>query len=362
MPVIIFFLVILGIMYLLRFIASTIDRKNDCNSKFKNNSSQKDVSAETVNNFSVAENKPAEIIEYIVRVDGIVYGKYDSFEDAKQRLYSVASDYYSAIIQKKTNSDIQVVFSKDGQKKHNTVQPANAVGSRNSVPPSASYQASDLTITNNLLASADPRVKEIYNYLVGRGVKRLVHFTPAKNLQSILTKGIIPRANLNSESAMFLDSQRLENMRDCSCFSFSFPNYKMFYKYQKLTNQSFVVLFIDISYLLTVKYENLYFLPSNAASGRYAGRCNEMHGLNAVQAQFALTGRDKGIPDSFTTNPQAEILIRSVVPPSFIKEIHFKTRSDFMSFGSNIPNRYNTSVSNTYFSYRSDYQNWTFYS
>jgi hypothetical protein len=64
-----------------------------------------------------------------------------------------------------------------------------------------------------------------------RGIQHLTHFTKLQNLDSILKGGIIPRQELERRSLEFAfsDQSRVDGETDASCFSITFPNYKMFY-------------------------------------------------------------------------------------------------------------------------------------
>lgn len=79
----------------------------------------------------------------------------------------------------------------------------------------------------------------IENILRERQIQYLCHFTRLENLESILTHGLIPRADLyNAEfnpnpslpiHSIFNDRHRIDGKPNANCLSISFPNSSMFY-------------------------------------------------------------------------------------------------------------------------------------
>lgn len=256
---------------------------------------------------------------FIVRIDGILYGKFSSLEDAKQKIGTVASDYKKASIQKKSGTKVEEVYC---------------------------YYRS--------------KSEEIYDYLIKRGVEYLVHFTPVSNLQSILRYGIVPRAFLKNGTFTYLDEVRLDNKLDYSCFSISFPNYKMFYSYWNGSRRKFAVMLIDIGIIRNIPIDKMIFVPSNAAKKEYSYRLSSMTGLDAVKAQFSETRgkRASNLPSYYPTDPQAEVLLGVKVPPSAIREIHFNDKEAFIQTRQIIPGTIKAVFPSMYYSARVDYKQW----
>ena len=91
---------------------------------------------------------------------------------------------------------------------------------------------------------------QIRDYLVSRGVRYLVHFTRLSNLASILNHGLIPVSMQQASGIKSTanDAVRAEEMRDCTSFSVEFPNYILFWYYQKaFPNATWVILQLDIN-------------------------------------------------------------------------------------------------------------------
>lgn len=179
-------------------------------------------------------------------------------------------------------------------------------------------------------------MREIVSYLKGRGVKHLVHFTPISNLEGIRCRGIVPRIELEEcGDAEFkaLDDLRLDRGKYMSCFSLSFPNYLMMYRYRKLLEKEgddIAVLFIEIDCLARLSVDQVLFYPSNAASHE----CREIEegdlmGMEAVRRMFRERGQTRlgyevsraelGLPTYLTTDPQAEVQIAAIIPWSDVR-------------------------------------------
>lgn len=196
-------------------------------------------------------------------------------------------------------------------------------------------------------------MREIVSYLRGRKVEHLVHFTPISNLEGIRRRGIVPRTELEEcGDAEFkaLDDLRLDSGKHMSCFSLSFPNYLMMYRYRKLLEKEgddIAVLFIGIDCLARLSVDQVLFYPSNAASHE----CREIEegdlmGVEAVRRMFSEKGQTRlgyevsraelGLPTYLTTDPQAEVQIAATIPWSdvcFVAVRGFEKREELRRLG-----------------------------
>ena len=196
-------------------------------------------------------------------------------------------------------------------------------------------------------------MRGIVSYLKERGVEHLVHFTPISNLEGIRRRGIVPRLELEKcGDAEFkaLDDMRLDSGKHMSCFSLSFPNYLMMYRYRKLLEQEgddIAILFIGLRCLDRLSMDQVLFYPSNAASHE----CREMEecdlmGVEAVCRMFDERGetrsgheffrKELGIPTYLTTDPQAEVQIAATIPWSdvcFVAVKGFEKREELRRQG-----------------------------
>lgn len=177
-------------------------------------------------------------------------------------------------------------------------------------------------------------MQEIINYLANRGVEYLVHFTPVENLYTIQQYGIVPRSELerSGEDFVALDDVRHDG-KDRSCFTISFPNYTMMYRYRKEQNKyrsDVAVLFIPIEELNNFSNDQVLFYSTNAASNTSVEQrksCSEK--LKAVENLFGKSAWTKShqnfyreganLPSYFTTDPQAEVQIAGTIPWSAVR-------------------------------------------
>lgn len=199
-----------------------------------------------------------------------------------------------------------------------------------------------------------------------RGIVELVHFTHAENLPTIAKFGLVSREELEKRGIRyyFNDQSRLEGMRNAICLSISFPNYRMFYKYRG-QSKIFVVLSISVELLWNLQ---CLFCPTNAASNLcrlLLSSPETLTGLPALKRMFAenilplqIRRADLGIPDYYTTDPQAEVLCLEPIPPTYIKKIYHNGCPDIEN---KVPLAWRSLIvrRDEYFAPRKDYQFWS---
>ena len=150
-----------------------------------------------------------------------------------------------------------------------------------------------------------------------RGITRLCHFTPSRNLGHIAEDraGILASKHLwEDEKAVFnpTDLKRLDGYPDYVCCSIQYPNAWYFRKARSREPlfRDWVILLIKPHYLW---YAGAKFCPCNAAA-EYGRLVDE--GAEAFEALFADTvegthtyRRDRRHPTFLPTDEQAEVLI-----------------------------------------------------
>lgn len=157
-------------------------------------------------------------------------------------------------------------------------------------------------------------------------VEYLLHFTPLENLPGIMQNGICPRNMI--DNATVTDDYRLDNQTDTSSFSISFPNYKMlWHKKKTMPDTIFIILVIDIDVMLGIEKRKMAFCVHNAARNDVKDRSFDERSLIGNIGSMFRDNKDRvreiyNLPKNYPTDPQAEVLIKDVVPPIFIKEIH----------------------------------------
>jgi hypothetical protein len=172
---------------------------------------------------------------------------------------------------------------------------------------------------------------EIKRVISARKIKHLIHFTRLENVVGIFNHGLLSRAecqklNLGSVNS---DEFRLDSLETRTCLSISFPNYKMLYsKTNALTSPEYCLLFIRPRVL----YKNhCLFSPGNAASASFkdaalGGGWNGIALEKMFNEIYDIRSRS-GIPDSYPTDPQAEVLLEGRILPCEIFAIHVRTSS-----------------------------------
>ena len=159
-----------------------------------------------------------------------------------------------------------------------------------------------------------------------RGISRLCHFTPSRNLAHILRGevGILPSSCLSKdERAVFnpTDVKRLDGHPGHVCCSVEYPNGWYFRKArsQEKLFMDWVVLCLDPALLLR---DGVEFCPRNAATG-YGSLLKEgvegfkaMYAPSVVGAKGTTYTRSTNRLSAVPTDEQAEVLIPDAIPIS----------------------------------------------
>jgi len=162
-----------------------------------------------------------------------------------------------------------------------------------------------------------------------RGIQYLVHFTQFGNLPSIVTHGLLSRADLLARGfgAFASASHRLDEEYEAISVSISAINNAMFKAKQKTcVRTNWVVLLLDPSILWT---HNCRFCSRNAAKQTMMGHRGRLDGpwgfrqmfldeTSHPQFQGASYRTETGIPDCLTTHPDAEVQVFGPIPPESI--------------------------------------------
>ncbi len=168
-----------------------------------------------------------------------------------------------------------------------------------------------------------------------RGIDNLIHFTRLENMEKILNKGLLSRKDLelwNKESLpIFNDEKRLDGWKNAICLSISFPNYKMFYKYRDKKPEKWAVILLKPDILWEL--DCAFFNDNAARTEEKLKPLPERKKLCCLRSMFEDHPKVQraclGIPNSFTTSPQAEVLVFDVISASYISEIHIEKDDHF---------------------------------
>jgi len=194
--------------------------------------------------------------------------------------------------------------------------------------------------------------------LKNRNIQNLVHFTPLSNLESILNNGFFSRNSLDffGYNFSYTDEYRIDNKLDFICNSITFPNYKMFYSKRKDDPScKWAILSID-SEILINKFDTEFYRFNASSSDESKCRFDPCSNY-ALEDMFYPEDRDSDLPSNYTTNPQAEVLIKNYIDKSYIKCIDtLEFDSNVNSLAKNFNVDYNPK--SNLFTYRKDYKRW----
>ena len=212
------------------------------------------------------------------------------------------------------------------------------------------------------------RSEQIKNSCTERGIETLVHFTRFENLESILKKGFLSREELekwdSTNQPVFNDSQRIDQCPDSISLSISFPNYKMFYHYRQKNSAKWAVILLKPDILWEM---DCAFCEDNAA--RSIVRFIPLYKRKEFESYCSMFGDhpenkrcNLGIPDFYTTSPQAEVLEFNPIPAEYITEIHFEDIETFNSWmklhGEKQPDEHLFKYEEQFFKPRMDHSKW----
>ena len=197
-----------------------------------------------------------------------------------------------------------------------------------------------------------------------RGIKILVHFTRIENLPSISKRGLLTRKNLDDQSFKysFNDDTRRDNVTNSLSLSITFPNYKMFYKYRKNSEDNLAIILLDAEKVLA----NLpcVFNYTNASSNEIKDVPKEKRmTLDAFEKMFyepdGSSRKLRNLKANETTDPQAEILCLEDIPLKYFVGIVFKNSAQAKENQKLFPNISMKVDDDYYFAPRQDYKFWT---
>ena len=175
--------------------------------------------------------------------------------------------------------------------------------------------------------------KELKDFCEERNIHELVHFIRCGTLPSILRYGLITHSILRNARHVVEDKNRADHKNDHVCMSIEFPNYKLFYKRRKerIPSESWCIVTASKSLIWE---RSCIFYPVNAAKENGAHGQKGVGGLMAMYTEKSEDiERSSKIKESYTTNPQAEILIPDSIPAEMISKVYFQSETDLDHFG-----------------------------
>lgn len=191
--------------------------------------------------------------------------------------------------------------------------------------------------------------EQFKQFIQEREIDCLIHFTPTKNLYSILEhKNLMSRAKLESldieqfdilDYVQFTDEIRYDDKNYIN-LSISFPNTFLFSKFQARTKDDLTirwcVLKINPIYLYA---QDTFFSVTNAASSaakRQYGISGDIEKLKMLYSNELRINTFNGtrpltrqnLHSKYPTDVQAEVLVKDEISIDFVNEICFSNEDD----------------------------------
>jgi len=194
--------------------------------------------------------------------------------------------------------------------------------------------------------------KEFQKVITDRGIGQLVHFTPTINLYSILeqgkllSRGLLERLNIEQTDILdyiqFTDAIRYDDKSYIN-LSIQHPNSYLFNRFMEKTENlphiTWCALKIDVKYIYQ---RDTLFSITNAANShnkRFVGVTGDFAKFNlmfcpSLQVITSYSNRTltrNNLPDKYSTDEQAEVLVKDEIPFSDVKEVCFKNKDELAS-------------------------------
>ena len=207
---------------------------------------------------------------------------------------------------------------------------------------------------------------KIKEFLKNKNIVSIFHFTKLSNLESILKYGILSRKKLEEENIpyVFNDNERYDCMKMATCCSISFPNYKLFYRFQQIyNNDNWVVIELSPNILVDLL---CVFCKTNAAkkviTETNINSFREILNIKYLEELFKNTDDANReilqIPNNYPTDPQAEVLVLNSIDVKYINKIYCKNIEIIKKYRNNYA-EYNFEIKMDLFGPRMDYQYWS---
>lgn len=190
--------------------------------------------------------------------------------------------------------------------------------------------------------SLKPNHNEFQLEIDERKINDLIHFTPTRNLFSILENNeLMSRAKLENldieqfdilDYVQFTDDVRYDDKNYIN-LSISGPNTFLFSKFRQKTEDDFTINWCVLKINPKHIYDNkTLFAVTNAASKAakgigITGDIEKFKMLFAQKIPIPYGTRDN-IADKYPTNVQAEILVRDIIPSDSITEVCFENEEN----------------------------------
>lgn len=201
----------------------------------------------------------------------------------------------------------------------------------------------------------------IEQIVVARGINTLFHFTQIENLDPILLHGLMTKTEVErAEFVAFENDQDRNDQTDAVCTTISWPNYKMWHPLKENDlGTDWVLIALNASVLWE---RDCAFCKTNAASATVSciplDKRRTLAAFNGMFEDFEHKERTElEIPDNYSTNPQAEVLVMNGVPLEYINGVMFKSQILRDRCAAKYP-KLKTHLNGQYWYGRSDHRHW----
>ena len=210
-----------------------------------------------------------------------------------------------------------------------------------------SYKVNDIEQKFTIIKISN---KMLDNTISERGLTKIYHFTPIKNIQNILKYGLLSKGQLIDKKINFdeNDDQRFDKHLDCISCSLEHPNFKLLYKNKINLGKKYCIIKIDVSIL-----KEQFSVCSKTNAAKNSGR--DIMPITFLEKLFEGP-RPKSLPNYYPTDEQAEILIRGPIPTKYIKAIVFDDYSIYKQYANTINNNIVFEYNPILFKPRGDYE------
>lgn len=171
--------------------------------------------------------------------------------------------------------------------------------------------------------------RRIQTFLEDRGIRYLVHFSNIQNYDSIKKNGLLSVAEMRKRNISFKsnDDNRYDGALDYISLSVTDINKKLLNSYEARGSFSrYKVFYIDAAVLYLEKTERIYCVTNAATAGASKGsNVSDLYNMFQPQVKYTNTSGDhvynrqkQAVAYNSTTDPQAEILFKTCIPPKYI--------------------------------------------
>ncbi len=292
------------------------------------------------------------------------------------------------IVKEVLDNDIRIVLEKSIAGKKELVLPKTHIGewlfySKNHIErvkkgldlPAEYGWVLDYELSELLKIRDSNEVRKIKQIVLSRDIRHLMHVTKIENIESILSRGFLPRSIMDEEGIRYVynDETRRDGRLDCTSFSIEYPNSYLLNYFRKIYGQTIWAVIVLDAKLLYQNEEEILFCPHNAARSDISVQlwggslttadafqqlfCEKIPYRNGIEYRSSQNNIQPYLP----TSVQAEVLIQGGILSRYIQSINLMNIKDYIKLRQMINNRkllskFNFHINDYYFNDRINVQ------